>query len=125
MPEFVVHGLEFLIKLLEICGASLLILGFLVATGKWVQRIYQEGQSSALRHYRKSLGRSILIGLEVLVAATIIKTIIVEPSFEGLGLLIGMIVIRIILGWTTALEVSGRWPWQKQRPEVAASQTKL
>ena len=82
MPEFVVHGLELLIKLLEICGASLLILGFVVATWKWVQRINREGQSSALRHYRRSLGRSVLIGLEVLVVATIIKTIIVEPSFD-------------------------------------------
>ena len=123
MPEFVVHGLELLIKLLEICGASLLILGFVVATWKWVQRINREGQSSALRHYRRSLGRSVLIGLEVLVVATIIKTIIVEPSFEGVGLLAGMIVIRTILGWSTALEISGRWPWQKPRAEAAPSQT--
>jgi len=123
VPEFAVHGLELLIELLEICGASLLILGFVVATWQWVQRIYREGQSSALRHYRRSLGRSVLVGLEVLVVATIIKTIIVEPSFEGLGLLAGMIVIRTILGWTTALEISGRWPWQKRWPETAPSQT--
>ena len=123
MPEFVVHGLELLIKLLEICGASLLILGFVIATWKWVQRIYREGQSSALRHYRRALGRSVLIGLEVLVVATIIKTIIVEPSFEGLGLLAGIIVIRTILGWTTVLEINGRWPWQKPRAEAAPSQT--
>jgi uncharacterized membrane protein len=109
--------------LLEICGASLLIVGFVVATWKWVQRVRREGHSSALRHYRQSLGRTVLIGLEVLVAATIIKTIIVEPSFEGLGLLAGMIVIRTILGWTTALEINGRWPWQKRPLEAASSQT--
>lgn len=124
MPEFVTQGLELLIQLLEICGASLLILGFVVATWKWVHRIRREGHRTALGYYRQSLGRSVLIGLEVLVAATIIKTVIVEPSFEGLGLLAGMIVIRTMLGWTTALEISGRWPWQKQRPEAAPSQTK-
>ena len=59
--------------------------------------------------------------LAVLVAATIIKTIIVEPSFESLGLLAGMIVIRTILGWTTALEINRRWPWQKGRREAAPS----
>ena len=123
MPEFIVHGLELLIKSLEICGASLLVLGFVVATWKWVQNICREGLSSALPHYRRSLGRSVLIGLEVLVVATVIKTIIVEPSFEGLGLLAGMIVIRTILGWSTALEISGRWPWQKRWPETAPSQT--
>jgi len=114
VPEFLTQGLELLIQLLEICGASLLIVGFVIATWKWVQRAHREGHRTALSYYRRSLGRSVLIGLEVLVAATIIKTIIVEPSFEGLGLLAGMIVIRTILGWTTALEISGRWPWQSR-----------
>ena len=119
MPEFVTQGLELLIHLLEICGAGLLILGFVVATWNWVQRTSRAGGLTALGYYRQSLGRSVLIGLEVLVAATVIKTIIVEPSFEGLGLLVGMIVIRTILGWTTTLEISGRWPWQKRQPEAA------
>lgn len=47
MPEIVIHGLKLLIQLLEICGASLLILGFIVASWKWVQRINQGG--TALR----------------------------------------------------------------------------
>lgn len=122
MPEFVTQGLELLIQLLEICGASLLILGFVIATWKWVQRTRREGHRTASGYYRQSLGRTVLIGLEVLVAATIIKTIIVEPSFESLGLLAGMIVIRTILGWTTTLEISGRWPWQKPRSEAAPQQ---
>lgn len=50
MPDLVDHGVELLIKSLESCGASLLILGFLIATWKWVQRIIQEGEKSALRH---------------------------------------------------------------------------
>ena len=72
----------------------------------------REGEQVALGHYRHALGRSVLIGLEVLLTATIIKTIIVVPSFEGLGLLAVMVVIRTVLGWTTVLEISGRWPWQ-------------
>ena len=119
MPEFVTQGLELVIRLLEICGASLLILGFVIATWKWVQRTRREGHRTASSYYRQSLGRTVLIGLEVLVAATIIKTIIVEPSLESLGLLAGMIVIRTILGWTTTLEISGRWPWQKRQPDAA------
>ena len=117
MPEYVTQGLGLLIHLLEISGASLLILGFLFATWKWVQRLWQ-GQvdhRTAMHRYRQALGRSVLIGLEILVAATIIKTITVEPSLESLGLLAAMIVIRTILGWTTVLEISGHWPWQKQQ----------
>jgi uncharacterized membrane protein len=112
VPEIVIHGLKLLIQILEICGASLLILGFVVATWKWVQRMSQEGSHSALRYYRQALGRSVLIGLEVLLTATIIKTVIVAPSVEGLGILAAMIAIRTVLGWTTVLEINGRWPWQ-------------
>lgn len=46
--------------------------------------------------------------------ATIIKTIIVEPSVEGVGLPVAMIAIRTVLGWTTALGVNGHWPWQRE-----------
>jgi len=58
----------------------------------------QESLTARVR-YRQSLGRSVLIGLEILVAATIIKTVIVEPSVKGMGLLVAMIVIRMLLGW--------------------------
>ena len=114
MPNLVVQGLALLTQLLEICGAGFLILGFVIDTTRWFQHMRQQGPLAARARYRRSLGRSVLIGLEILVAATIIKTIIVEPSVEGMGLLITMIIIRTMLGWTTVLEVSGRWPWQRR-----------
>jgi uncharacterized membrane protein len=113
LSDYIAHGLELLILLLEICGAGLLILGFIVATWIWIRQIFQHGFEAALRLYRQALGRSVLIGLEVLVAATIIKTIIIESSIESLGMVVVMIAIRTILGWTTALEIQGKWPWQK------------
>ena len=112
MSDIVIHGLKLLIQVLEICGACLLIIGFFVATWKWVQCICREGHYIALGLYRQALGRTVLIGLEVLLAATIIKTVIVSPSVEGLGILAAMIAIRTVLGWTTVLEINGRWPWQ-------------
>jgi uncharacterized membrane protein len=99
---------------MAICGAGFLILGFIFDTTRWFQHMRQQGHLAARDRYRRSLGRSVLIGLEILVAATIIKTIIVEPSVEGMGLLAAMIIIRTMLGWTTVLEVSGRWPWQRR-----------
>jgi uncharacterized membrane protein len=68
----------------------------------------------SLDRYRRTLGRSVLIGLEILVAATILKTITVEPSLESMGLLAAMVIVRTMLGWTTALEINGRWPWQRR-----------
>ena len=114
MSEQMIQGLVFVTQLLEICGAGFLVLGFIFDTTRWVHQMSQQGAGIAMRGYRGSLGRSVLIGLEILVAATIIKTITLEPSFESVGLLAGMIVIRTILGWTTALEVNGRWPWQRR-----------
>ena len=112
MPDVLVYGLVLLTQILEICGAGFLILGFVIDTARWFQHMRQHGSRAALDRYRQSLGRSVLIGLEILVAATIIKTITVEPTIEGMGLLAAMVVVRTMLGWTTALEISGRWPWQ-------------
>ena len=113
MPEPIMHSLVMITQLLEICGAGFLILGFTIDTIRWFQHMRQLGPVDARQRYRRRLGRSVLIGLEILVAATIIKTIIVEPSVEGVGILAVMIVIRTMLGWTTVLEISGRWPWQR------------
>ena len=114
MPDYIASGLVFIAQILEICGAGFLILGFIFDTIRWFQRMYQQESLAALGSYRRSLGRSVLIGLEILVAATIIKTIIVEPSMEGLGILVAMIVIRTMLGWSTVLEINGSWPWQRR-----------
>ena len=114
MPDLVLQGLAELVRILEICGAGFLVFGFIFDTVRWLRRRRQLGPLPALHHYRQSLGRSVLIGLEILVAATIIKTITVEPTLEGMGLLAGMIVVRTMLGWTTVLEISGRWPWQNR-----------
>jgi len=119
MPDAVVQILVLVMRLLEIAGAGTLVLGFLVATVGCLSQARQRGAVAAAADYRKSLGRSVLIGLEILVAATIIKTITVEPSVEGMGLLAIMVAIRTFLGWTTVLEISGRWPWQRPQTDAA------
>ena len=68
--------------------------------------------------YKIRIGRALLLGLEVLVAADIVKTIALELTFTSLGLLAGLVLIRTFLSWTLVLEIEGRWPWQrgKHRP---------
>lgn len=121
MPESVSQVLVLLTYLLEIAGASALVAGFIVATKRWIQQIPKQGILPAISRYRKSLGRSILIGLEILVAATIIKTISVDPSMKSMALLAITVVIRTMISWTTVLEIRGRWPWQKSEPDTAGS----
>lgn len=64
--------------------------------------------------YKVRIGRSLLLGLEVLVAADIVKTIAIELTFTSLGLLGGLVLVRTFLSWTLVLEIDGRWPWQRQ-----------
>jgi len=118
MPEQVIQTLLLIARWLEIIGAAALILGFLVASINWIRNWTKEGSHPAGVEYRRALGRTVLIGLEVLVAATIIKTITLEPTFEGISFLAIMIAIRTVLGWTMVLEMYGRWPWQRLRPEA-------
>ncbi|MDR3489464.1 MAG: DUF1622 domain-containing protein [Bradyrhizobium sp.] len=64
--------------------------------------------------YKIRIGRSLLLGLEVLVAADIVKTIAIELTFTSLGLLAGLVVVRTFLSWTLVLEIEGRWPWRRE-----------
>ncbi len=115
MPDQVTFALQMIARWLEIIGAAALILGFLVASINWIRTWSKEGSHIAGKEYRKALGRTVLIGLEVLVAATIIKTVTLQPSFEEISFLAIMIAIRTTLGWTMVLEMYGHWPWQRRR----------
>ena len=66
--------------------------------------------------YKVRIGRSLLLGLEVLVAADIVKTIAIEATLMSLGVLAGLVLVRTFLSWTLVLEIEGRWPWQRVRP---------
>lgn len=101
------------ITLLEMAAATLLILGFVISTSIWIWESLFNKKPDALKHYRRALSRTILIGLEVLVAATIIKTVILTPTVESMGQLVFMVALRTAIGWTTTLESTGRWPWQR------------
>ena len=69
---------------------------------------------SFYRSYRQLLGRSILLGLELLVAADIIRTVAVTPTFVSVGVLAVIVLIRTFLSFSLELEITGRWPWQKE-----------
>src|SRR3954454_15304613 len=77
--------------------------------------------ATAYRLFREQLGRAILLGLELLVAGDIVRTVAATPTLKGLAVLAGIIVIRTFLSFTLELEISGRWPWQAERPRMDRS----
>ena len=69
------------------------------------------------QEYRHTLARTLMLGLEILVAADVVRTVALEPSFENVGVLGLLVLIRIILGWSLVVEIEGRWPWQPKQEE--------
>lgn len=67
--------------------------------------------------YRRVLARALLLGLELLVAADIVKTVVLEPTLQNVAVLGLLVLIRIFLGWSLIVELEGRWPWQGKSDE--------
>jgi uncharacterized membrane protein len=66
---------------------------------------------------RRNLGRSILLGLEVLIVADIVRTIVVDQTLESVAVLGAIVVIRIVLSFSLDVEIDGMWPWNRWRQE--------
>lgn len=97
-------------KAIDVLGVATIVIGIVGAT--IVLGLRHREVDDAFRKYRQDIGRAILLGLEFLVAADIIKTVAVDPTFAGAGVLVIIVIIRTFLSFTLELEISGRWPWQ-------------
>lgn len=98
---------------LDLAGVVLIAAGaVLVAAAALIGLGRGQGLEVTYRSFRRGLGRAILLGLELLVAADIIRTVAVSPTFRSVGVLAGIVLIRTFLSFTLELETSGRWPWQ-------------
>jgi len=96
---------------IEIFGVLIIVAGIIWSTYLYV---YPRTEARHYNQYKIRIGRSLLLGLEVLVAADIVKTIAIELTFTSLGLLAGLVLVRTFLSWTLVLEIEGRWPWQRE-----------
>lgn len=100
---------------IEIVAVAIVAIGIFYAMGKYLLRAGTRHQRDTWYHDLKvSLGRSVLLGLEVLVAADIVRTVALDWSFESVAVLGLLVLIRTILSWTLLVEIEGRWPWQGQ-----------
>jgi uncharacterized membrane protein len=71
------------------------------------------------QRFRQQLGRTILLGLELLVAGDIVRTVAASPTLTSVGILAAIVAIRTFLSFSLEVETTGRWPWQKR--DVASS----
>lgn len=110
LEELVGHWLRLVGVRIELLAALVIVAGLGWSTWLFLRRHMAEQHYEA---YKIRIGRSLLLGLEVVVAADIVRTIAVAPTLLSLGVLAGLILIRTFLSWTLVLEIEGRWPWER------------
>lgn len=105
---------------IEAFGVLVVIIGSIATTTTFIKTYLKQTKELAYKQYRRDLGRSIILGLEFLIAGDIIRTVVVANSLEDVGVLALIIVIRGFLSMTLHLEVEGRWPWQPEKSSESA-----
>ena len=103
---------------IDVAGVAVIGLGFANATVVLAYRFWRGGKPADLYPaYRYSIGRAILLGLELLVGGDIIRSVAVSPTFESVGVLAVIVAVRTFLSLSLEVEIEGRWPWQS-KPEA-------
>ncbi len=111
------HIFEKLTLAVEAAAIAVIILGILIATGIYIFRLLRKQSGiESFESYRRGLGRMLILSLEFLVAADIMRSVLIEePTFRSIGLLGLIVLIRTFLSWSLEMELNGFWPWQKRR----------
>ena len=109
-------------RVVDTAGVIAVIAGGILAVVFASGRLFRR-QGDVYGRFRRFLGRSILLGLELLVAADIIRTVAVTPTLASVASLAMIVLIRTFLSWSLELEITGRWPWQKEQPAAEGSGT--
>ncbi|MFC7067636.1 DUF1622 domain-containing protein [Brucella rhizosphaerae] len=116
--------LEPMASALEFFGVAVILIGVAVATLGYLKDVFILSGENAYTRYRANLGRGILLGLEILIGADIIATIISPLTWESVGLLGLIVLIRTFLSFSLEAEIDGEWPWKRRRRErnIASSE---
>jgi uncharacterized membrane protein len=101
-------------KVIDGIGVAAIAIGALISAAGALSRLHRK-TADVYRVFREQLGRSILLGLEFLVAADIIRTVAITPNASSVAVLGGIVLIRTFLSFSLQLEVTGYWPWQAAR----------
>lgn len=110
--EWLGQFFRFAVIILELAGTLTILIGAAIACTLFVRDTYRRNQGRAYEAFRSGLGRSILLGLEFLVAGDIVKSLVINPTLEDLFVLGGLVLVRTFLSISLGVEINGHWPWQ-------------
>jgi uncharacterized membrane protein len=99
---------------IDAAGVAVIVIGALIAFVLSAARLSRH-EGDVYRRFREQLGQTILLGLELLVAADIVRTVAASPSLTSVAILAAIVAIRTFLSFSLEVEITGRWPWQKRQ----------
>ena len=95
----------------EVLAVLVIVIAIVFGTGRFLLHVSQ-GRVDAYRFYKEHLTKAMLLGLEFLVAADIVRTVAIETTLTNVAILGALVVVRTFLSWSLVVEMDGRWPWQ-------------
>jgi uncharacterized membrane protein len=111
--SILIAAMHWTTRAIEVAGIVVIVAGIIAASASYLLQSFGPGTDERFYRLRSRVGRSILLGLEFLVAADIINTVAIEPTLQSLAVLAGIVLIRTFLSFSLEVEIEGRWPWQK------------
>jgi uncharacterized membrane protein len=115
----ILYWIELASLFIEVVAVSIIIFFVVFGTLIFITRSIKKQLTIDERftRYKHTLGRALLLGLEILVAADVVRTVALEATLESVAVLGLLVVIRTFLGWSLVVEIDGHWPWQPARSE--------
>lgn len=107
---------------IETLAVMLILVAILYGTLRYLFHFLTHVHES-YEHYQEHLGRALLLGLQLLVAADVVRTVALEPTMENVLVLGLLVLVRTFLSWSTVVEIEGRWPWHN--PALASVGNRL
>jgi uncharacterized membrane protein len=116
--EIILEWIEYAALSIEVLAAVIIVAAIFSSVFRYFFRwVTKEDQEAHYQELKNSLGKTLLLGLEILVAADIVRTVALEATFESVMILGLLVLIRTFLSWSLEVELEGRWPWQPPRSD--------
>jgi len=112
----ILEWIEYAALVIEILAVIIIVGAIFYAMGHYLfQAAIRPEREELYKQLKVRLGKALLLGLEILVAADIVRTVALEATLQSVAVLGLLVLIRTFLSWALVVEIEGRWPWQPER----------
>ena len=115
--DFLLNLVEHVALAIELLAVTVIAVTMVFAFGAYFLNRWRNTGEAQYQSFRARLGSGLLLGLEILVAADVIRTVAFEPTLQSVAILGLLVVIRTFLSWALVVEIEERWPWQSRQPD--------